>query len=120
MEVSVPGRRTTRRTLIDPGRIRWPCDHPGLGSTDRDGNNPLGGSAAPTVSWPRHWRPGRRDVALDKRGMFGSKAPADGTTTMRTMRPTPTPGVDMRKPHWPDVRSIPDTARGRSSRLAPR
>ncbi|HEV2043620.1 MAG TPA: alpha/beta hydrolase, partial [Sphingomicrobium sp.] len=63
-------------TLLDAGK-RAPVVViiPGSGPTDRDGNNPLGVSAAPYRLLAQGLAArGITTVRIDKRGMFGSKA----------------------------------------------
>lgn len=63
-------------TLLDAGKIApVVLVIPGSGPTDRDGNNPLGVTAAPyRLLAEALGQKGVSTVRIDKRGMFGSKA----------------------------------------------
>ena len=76
-EMTIPGPSgPLAGTLVDPGgKTPAVLILPGSGPTDRDGNNPLGVTAAPYRLLAEAL--GARGIAtlrIDKRGMFGSKA----------------------------------------------
>lgn len=75
--VTAPGpQRPLAGTLLDAGtRAPVVLIIPGPGPTDRDGNNPLGVTAAPyRLLAEALAAKGVSSVRIDKRGMFGSKA----------------------------------------------
>ena len=97
---------------------------PGSGPTDRDGNNPLGVSAAQYRLLAEALAArGVSSVRIDKRGMFGSKAAVrdpNAVTIGDYVERRPELGRDAAQAHRAMLASgCSATARARSSRLPP-